>query len=505
MTLKYLSHHEGLFGVSRNERLMSYDYCQRDRILTVKDFAGCGWKAALAGATGEDYCSMSGTFSRSAKQAISEDLQAHGNVLSLLADVCSMVLKPDSVNEPFKPVAMFQDKRSIIPDDLSDGDVIFFARIVNEIDDPSPMGHLLKARLADLVWLLQRPRDIKYGLAAIDSYRSIPLDKETWACGGDKCWQRAIGLARMLKLGAGGRLEEIEASMLEALSLATRQDGFLCLRVADLLLSNALGRDHSTKIATKLESLARVFEGDGEFLKAREYFQASAKWFMVAGDDEKSFAMTVEVAEGWVKETDARLTSDKPRHTIAVTHFEKAIQTYRSIPRAVRATHQVDDRIAELRQQLSESGKRSVDEMGVFRTPVSNITKIVVDSRNSVSGKTLNEALVAFVNLAVSESVRDLRESTIEQIGSYPLQFLFSGISMSRDGRVVAKRPGISVSNTPSDNDETDNNEKTIYAKMIENYGIHVDLAVRGCILPAHEVLLVEHRLREPDLFNLAS
>ena len=482
---------------------MSHNDNQEDLILTSEDFSGCGWKAVLAGSDREDYSSISQAFSDAARLVISEDRQAHGKVLSLLDQACSMMLSPDSVNEPFQPFMVLGGQRSTIPDDLSENDVAFFAQIVDEIDDPCPKVHLLKARLADLVWLLQRSH-VKLALAAIDSYRSIPLDSETWLPDGQKCWQRAIGLARMLGAGAGERLEEIEVSILEAFTSATGQDGSLCLWLADLLKTKTLGRDHSTKIATKLESLARDFEGKRDFHRAREYFQASADWFKVSGDDEKSTAMIVKVAEGWVKEADARLSSNQPSHIIARTYYENAIQKYRTIPGSRREPHQVDDRIAELRRQLNESGERSLDEMGVIRIPGGDIRQIVDDARNSVRGKALNEALEAFVNLVSSENARELRESTIEQIRNYPMQFLFSGTAMSRDGRVIARRPGMIPHSTLSDNNEADDGEETIRAKMIENYRIHVDLVVRGCILPAQEVLLLEHRLREADFINLA-
>ena len=340
---------------------MSHDRCQEDLILTVRDFAGCGWKAALAGTTREDYYSMSNAFFSAAKQAISEDRQAHGKVLSLLADACSMRFSPDSFNEPFKPLTVLGGQRSMTPDDLSEDDVTFFVQIVDYIDDP-----WLKARLADLVWLLQSPRDVKFALAAIDSYRSIPLDTETWVRGGEKCWQRAIGLACMLGSGAGERFAEIEASIIQAFTLVTSQDGFLGYWLADLLKSNALGRDHSTRVATKLQSLAHEFEGAGELLRAREYSRASADWFRVSGDDEKSITMTVEVAENWVKEAIARVSSDQPSHMVAVTCYENAIQTYRTIPKSMRAMHCVEDRIAELRRHLNESGKKSLECVGFY-------------------------------------------------------------------------------------------------------------------------------------------
>ena len=269
-----------------------------------------------------------------------------------------MKFLPDSFNEPFKPFTLSDSQLSIIPDVFSENDIVFFAEIIDEIDDPCPKAHMLKARLADLVWLLQRSPN--FALAAIDSYRSIPLDTETWMRDGDNCWQRAINLAHSLGSGAGKRLEEIEASVIKAFKSVTRQDGFLGFWLADLLKPNDLGREHSITIAAKLESLARDFEEEGEFLKARKYFYASADWFKVSGDNEKSTAMTVEVAEGWVKEADAKLSSDQPGHSIAMICYENAIQIYRTIPRSMRAPHRVDDRIAELRRLLNESGKKSI-------------------------------------------------------------------------------------------------------------------------------------------------
>ena len=472
---------------------------QEDLILTSEDFTGCGWKEVLAESDREDYILISQAFSKAARQAINEDRQAQGKVLSLLAQACSMMLSPDSANEPFKPSIVLQDRRSPIPDDLSENDITFFARIVDEIDDPGPKAYLLKARLVDLVWFLQHPPNFKFALAAIDSYRSIPLDAKTWSSDLQQCWQRAINLTRMLGSGAGKRLEEIEASIIKAFTAVTRQDGFLGFWLADLLKSNALGKDHSTKIATKLESLAREFEGEGELHRAREYFQASADWFKVSEEDAKSIAMTVEVAEGWVKEADAKLSSNQPSHIIAVPHYESAIQTYRTIPRSMRATHQVDDRIVELMKRLNESGERALDEMGTIRSPGVDISQNVKDARNSVRGKTLNEALKAFVNLVSYANVQKLRESAIELLHDFPLQALISTTVISRDGRVTARRPGMVPSTTLSDDDEM-----AIHSKMIENYCILVRLAAQGYIWPAQEVLLLEHRLREADFTNLA-
>ena len=114
-------------------------------------------------------------FSAAARQAISEGRNAHGKVLWLLADACSMRLTPESVNEPYKPFMVMGEQRSAIPDDFSDSDLAFYATMVDAVDDP-----WLKARLADVTWLRMRKRDVRFALVGIDSYRLITLDTETW-------------------------------------------------------------------------------------------------------------------------------------------------------------------------------------------------------------------------------------------------------------------------------------------------------------------------------------
>ena len=448
----------------------------KDMVLTAEDFVGCGWKEILERAEDKDYRLVHSAFYEAAKHVTDEGRQAHGKVLCVLADACSMRLSPASANEPFKPFLRSQNGWPT-PDDLSETDIALFAEIVGTIDNP-----WLKARLADLVWLIRR--DFQFALMAIDSYRSIPLDTETWLPYGEKCWQRAIDLAFML--GARERLAEMEASIFEVFRSATKQDGFLGFWLADLLKSNDLGVEYATTIATKLETLAREFEHDGELHRAREYFRVAADWFKISGDNAKSHAMTVEVAEGWAKEAVARLSSDDPSHLVAAGFYENAIQRYRTIPHSERATYRVDGRIAELQAHLNESGEKSLDERKVISTPGVDINHIVENARKAVRGKEPVEALEAFVNLYPGASVKELRKNARED----RLASLFPSKTIGSDGRTVAKNFG--------------DDDKSILSRMIRDYGISVALVVQGKILPAQEILLLEHRLREADFIDLA-
>ena len=463
-------------------------------IITPEYCSSSGWKKAIASASQDGYSSMWQAFSSAARTAIDEGRNEHGKVLWLLADACSMMLSPSSLNEPFKPFAVFRDRRSVIPDDFFEADLEFFASIVDEIDD-----NRLKARFADLLWLKKTPKDVSFVLMAIDAYRAIPLDTETWVRDGRECWERAISLAHMLKTGAGDRVAQMEASIVTAFNGAEAKDGFLGLWLADLLRSNGLGRNHKTVVAQKLECLAKTIDGEGDLHRSREYFSAAAEWFRLMPDESKAAEMTKSVAEGWVKEAIVRTSTSSPSHMVAASFYENAIHTYRTIPRSVRAVYQVEERMAELRCHLSDAGEKSLGEMGVIQTPSVDISKLVENARKSVSDKSAIDALKAFANLHRGAKFDKMRESAQERMRQHPLQSLFSATVMSHDGRVIAKRPAMGLGEEPSSDDDV-----AIRAEIIRDYGILVSIIVQGDIWPALEILSLEHRLCAEDFIGLA-
>ncbi len=465
-----------------------------DLIVSAHDFTNCGWKEVLDQTSREGYSAMWQAFSAAARTAMEEGRIEHGKVLWLLADATSMMLVPASQNEPFKPIAVFHDRRSVIPDDLTDSDIGFFSGVIDLIDDA-----WLKARLADLCWLKQKPKAVAHALAAIDAYRTIPLDTETWVRGGRECWERAISLTRTLKAGAGDRLKQSEAAILAAFDAVVRQDGFLGFWLADLLKKSGMARERRTDVAKRLESLAREFDGEGDLQRAREYFLAASDWYRVSADESKTAEMTASVAEGWVKEAIARTSSSAPSHMVAASFYENAIQTYRTIQRSERAAYRVDERIAELRTHLNDSGERALGEMCVISTPGVDISELVQNARKVVSGKPPVDALKAFANLHQGARVDELRNSALDRMREFPLQSLIAATVMSRDGRVIAKRPAMSLGGEATDSDEI-----AIRTEMVRDYGILVSIVVQGDIWPALETMLLEHRLREADFVSLA-
>lgn len=464
-------------------------YPQNTKV-TLYDFRQCGWQEAIREAQLEDYSSMWQALSAAARNAIEEKRLSEGKALWLLADACSMMLKSSSLNEPFAPSIEMAGKRSSLPEDFQTDDIIFFAEIVSEIHDPK-----LCARISDITWLMAKPRDSKFALSAIDNYCRIPISTESWIRDGRECWERAIHLCKMLKAGAGARLKGIEKTLVSSLKIATSKDRYLVLWLAELLAKHGIGGTDQLAIAQKLEELAINFGDAGDLHRSRDYFDAAADWYRKVSNLEKSTEMTVRNAEGWVKEAIARQSSDTPSHMAAASFYENAIKKYRTIPRAFRTAHDVDNRIAELRNELNAAGENSLDEMSVISSGPIDITVMINNAIKSVQSKSSLDALLALANVYPGARADKIREFSEKMIREYPLQVLFSATHMSREGRVIAKRPGVNL--------DGKDNEETIWPEMVKYYMFDLSIVVLGNIRPALEVVRQEHRLKEVDFLSI--
>lgn len=458
-----------------------------DLIVTIQDFTDSGCNTLLAGSTRVRYSSIWQTLSEAARKAIEDDCPGHGKVLWLLADACSMMLRPSNPNAPFKPMFIIDGKRSALPEDFTVADIEFFSAIVDIVDNI-----YLKARLADLVWLLKRPRDPRFALIAIDAYRSLPIELTIWIEEGRACFERAARLSTMLGTGAGERRRQIEAALLARFETTSCSDGYLGFWIAEMLESIGFGRTHREKIGLKLELLGNAFDESGDLHRSKDYFQASAHWHGKAGQVSSQIRMLTKLAESWVKEAEISTSGENASNMVAGTFIENAIQVYRSIPHHERSPYLVDERIAELHSLLSESGSRALYEMGVHSTPGVDISHIVAESQGRIRGKELTAALMSFISFHHGITVEKLRDEALELISRFPLQSLFASVHYSRDGRVVAKTPGVNTSDI--DSPET---MAAIWSQMMKNYQLTIGLMVQGSILPALEMFQLEHRMPE--------
>ncbi len=456
-------------------------------------FTVCDLKAILDNANAQSYTAISEALHVAASEAKDDGDLSKGKALRLLGYACSMTLSPDKSSEPFGPCFEVPGERSAVPDDFTEDDIDFFANVVNFVDHVS-----LKARLSDLIWTTDRKRGIKYALSAIDSYMEIPLDPATWRREGERCWQRAIDLSRMIGKAAGDRTERIETSIIDALNSATVKNGIFGHNLAHILLTSKLVENHPVIVAEKLKSLARDFDIEHNFLTSEIYYHAAAKWFNICEDDEQSVDMTAAQAASFENEADAKLKTDNPNYGVAAGFLEDALQVYRSIPRANRSRNNVDEKINALELRINKFGQRALENMMTINGSTINLSQEIEQAQLAVSGKPFLEALLAFANLH-NVNAKELRDAAVESLSNGSFLAHIPKVVTSHDGRVIARTPGVRGSSA-SEEDELE-----IRSQMNRfHYQPLVSMVVQGLILPALHVLNLEHHVRQADLINIA-
>ena len=463
-----------------NGPMPAHERYPADLVVTKEDFLQSGCNEAISGLERCNHTSRCSALSNAERRAFDDGQLSRGKVLFTLSKVLFILRNSYSERE--------------LPEGITEAEIAFCAETVDEINDP-----WLKAHLAHLVWHYQRPRNIKFALDAIDSYRSIPLDDETWVWA-DDFWDRAIRLALSIKKSAHRHLSTaIEDDIIQKLESTTYEGRYFGRALTNLLKSNKLGKNRATAIATKLKSMALSFESDNEYSVAADYYQAAADWFKSAGDTAKFVEMIIRKAESFVKKGDDRLCSEEPSCLVAAHFYEVATDTLHwlkeksKIARSELSTYQVDERIDELmlrREELLNQGISEIKPIRVDITEEFNQSSEVACA--AVTGKDHIEALKQFVNLISMVEVDELTSHTVDSLRNSVASSIFSTTTLSTDGRVTSNHPPVSANPSAAD--------PTVHSQVVEDYMIDVEFFAKAALLPSLQVIRQEHCL-EPELF----
>ena len=302
----------------------------------------------------------------------------------------------------------------------------------------------------------------------------------------------------MLREGADDRVSEIEGDLTTLFFTATSEQRFFALKLAEVMEEYNLGTANLVPVSEHLRTIAEELEAEGSPSSARSYLANAAVWFRRAGDDIESVRMTVAEAETYIKEAEANLASDSPSNILASTFYEKAIQTYRNVPHAFRESHLADQRIAELRIRLNETGLLALDEMTTIEGPTMDLTPFINDALTRVKGKAAQEAIKELSNL-FRITAGKMKEAAEKSLTDTPFRAILSRTLMTHDGRAAARTPGLASQSSSAEN------EAAIEAEMIQfHYEPMVRASVMGYILPALEAISLEHCISEGDFIQLA-
>ena len=403
------------------------------------------------------------------------DLKA-SKVFNLLRNACSMALKPGSLNEPYEAGYIWGNSRSAILEDFTERDLEFFESILDETTDCR-----LKSRMADILWILKIPKNIKFLEIAVNEYSKISLEPKSLNQFNIDAFERAIRLSLLSKI-TKNQYAEILNKILECFNKAEPTDQYYCLRMSYLLDIAELNRKLQPSVAEKLENFADTFAKEEEFIAAIDYYQESQKWY-------KRLKNSRKIAETALKI--ANILIEKAKESSAISSkidLEQALKELRSIPAKDRNELGIDQKIDEIRKLIEQNNQDIRSEMSLIAVDKIDISRYQNNAKLAVKGKQLSEAVLCLANITANPLYEDIKKSS-EKLLKKPLFSNFiTQIYVDAGGRKLS---------------QIITKDDRLKHEMYQQYHIHVKLAVDGSILPAFWQILEEHRVSMRLIYDI--
>ncbi|MCU0893576.1 MAG: DUF4209 domain-containing protein [Rhodospirillales bacterium] len=411
-----------------------------------------------------------------AKQCQEQDLSAPANAWRLLGQVCQMMLQPAATSAPFKPVWHSNDARSLVPEDIDEKTTRALYELARVTDDPE-----LAARLCDVVWV--RLRDNRAARRAIQQYLLAAenmFDPSDWPRYVTRV-ERAARLARQIndKQQLARIVEELESRIL---SLDGTDPLYMTSRLMQLLHAFSSGNAETmSRIAFKA---AQSAEKAPDFRRARAHYANLEKWRRQARDAEGERSARVAAAASY--EHEAAFHQQAGNIFAAIECLEHAHTAYRNIPDMGVKRDEVYTSLRELQIQVPGFLMTTSSE------PI-DISDAAAASREHVAGRPFSEALLA---LATVTRPTDFVEVTgrVQEMGrEFPLSYMVGGVKIDSNGQIVAKR----TSTLAVGSEEAD---KALWERVVENVGLEYHIAAQAYILPAIDQIILEHSPSVSDI-----
>lgn len=405
--------------------------------------------------------------------------------LFLLSNICSPMIDLESRNDPFQPFMTWGNKRSFLPIDLTDEEILYLSSILDEDLPP-----ILKARIADILWTYLKPKNKKYSEIAIENYISMDVFKDFFQPDIYVFWEKAAMLAKQAKNNS--LIEKIKSKLLEEIENPSTNWDFHLLTIIEIFDNTDLDKERNHKLAEKLLEKQKEFNHKQQFHIVEKYLELAVKLFKKSGNTEDSYKSLALLSQAIENHGDYRKNESA---IVANSFYKLAFQRYREIPNSYRSTLQIDQKLDTVQEKITQSGLLITDELKLISTKEIDISDLQEHCAKHVKGKqTAFESLLYFSSVS-SCNFESIWKSTENNINNFPTSSLFGATSVSPDGRKISSIPPLAL--------DGNNRDEVILQKAIKNFGIHMHLAVEGCILPALNQIQKEYLFPKEFLIQL--
>jgi hypothetical protein len=405
--------------------------------------------------------------------------------LFLLSNICSPMIDLESRNDPFQPFMTLGNKRSFLPIDLINEEILYLSSILDEDIPP-----ILKARIADILWTYSKPKNKKYSEIAIENYISMDVFDDFFEPDVYVFWERAVMLAKQTKNSS--LIEKIKSKLLHEINYPSTNWDFYLLKIIEIFVKTDLAKELNQDFAEKLLEKQKEFNHKEQFHIVEQYLEFSEKLFQKSNNLDKKYDCIALLARATENYGDHR----KNESAMVANHFYKmALQRYRQIPNSYRNTLQIDQKLDLIQEKITQSGLIITDELQLISTKEMDISQLQEQSINLVKNKeSALESLLYFAGVS-SCNFESIWKSTENYIQNSVVSSLLGATSVSLDGRKISSIPPLAL--------DGNNRNEVILKNAIKNFGIHMHLAVKGRILPALNQIQEEHIFPKDFLVEL--
>lgn len=440
----------------------------------IDDFQDIDWQNTLKKAEELRVDKYHSIFFEKAEDLENDDDSSGSAAYRLLGDICTMYLKDDNPDNPFGPLVVTTNGRSAIVDDFNEDELDVLNKFLDDIEDPE-----LLARVADVLWT--SCRDYKAAETAFYAYlesAEVLFDPSSWSNSFQRI-ERAFQIATMLQN------EDLRGKGRDfALKLLNKLDGedskYLSCNLLKLLLEHNLG---------ELDNLSQRANEAAEKAEEMDDWEKAKKLWMLKADIDKKYdgqdaATEAEIRAGECIVKRAEV-AQRESNSVAAYHFAEAVEVFRRAGASEKAE--------QTHEQLLDTQKKSVDEMGRFGKTV-DLSDAVQDAREAVSDKSLSEALITLALITTPPKKEEFEQQTEQVLEDNTTSALLPATIVNDEGKIVAKHDSVIGA---------DAEEEAIRAETIKNSQRQYLIEVKGRIEPAREQLIKEHRVTLRDFSEI--
>jgi len=451
------------------------------------DFAEVDWEGPLRGSRKVFCQDLADLYRRSLPQVDDVLNTAVGRVHRLLFELCGIVLRPKERGDLWGARLVLADQgRSNLPEDYSTQQWAVMADIAPRTENAG-----LRARLADLVWSMDRRRRPMADLA-VDAYCDVVAGRLD---GRFDPYLSGLGRVGSDDIAVAMRALQISAATQKGKSPADRP-------VAEgIRLYEAAKSERAFVAFTEIAAVVLFFDlvppavvgADAEALGGDPvpdgYEMAVQGLWRFAAEAYRRGRHADEERRCLLRAVDFTLARARaaPTGFVASHHLRAAIGELRTI----RGTHA---QRVELERELRDRQREGVGEYGGEGSRI-DLTDMARAATTGFEGLSLSNALRDFAVIDRVKSVTTQEAEARTSLRDFPLANLFATQHLDADGKIVAEGPAGGIGDEPDPD--------VLRAKMRENAALHRSLIASGAIEPVRVMIGSAFDVTEGDLWPI--